>query len=169
MTNSALKFTGFLIAFSILGCGDSTPPQNLNVIQEDVKSTHGFDVTLFETNRARWLSSNIRDYSIDIDATGFIKPFLPAVIEVRNSKFVSIEAAEPNKNKHWVDSYKSLKLSTVDEIFAFIETQAKQKPDILDVVYDDRYGFPVSIILDQKKGWADDDLSVSITNFQVSE
>jgi len=76
---------------------------------------------------------------------------------------------EPNKNKHWVNTYKSLKLSTVDEMFAFIESQWKQKPDVLDVVYDDKYGFPVSVILDQSKAWVDDELSVSVTNFQVSK
>lgn len=91
------------------------------------------------------------------------------MIEVRDSKFASIKPMEPNKNKHWVNTYKSLKLSTVDEMFAFIESQWKQKPDVLDVVYDDKYGFPVSVILDQSKAWVDDELSVSVTNFQVSK
>lgn len=163
MNRHVLKFVLCLyVAVTLSACGQASLTG-----EEEVKTSHHFDPAVFELNRTKWLSSNVKNYSLNIDASGFVRPFLPAVIEVRESKLVSIKPVEPNKNKHWIDSYANLKLSTVDELFEFIESEWKHKPEVLDVVYDDKFGFPVYVVLDRSKELSDDELSVNVSNFRV--
>jgi hypothetical protein len=163
MLQSVLKFVVCLITFTFSACYQGPQvSRNNGVVPEVEKPNHHFD-----TNRAKWLSSNVKNYSMNINANGFLRPFSPAVIEVHDSKFASVRPDEQKKDKHWANIYAELKLTTIDEIFSFIESESKRKPDVLDIIYDDRYGFPVSIILDRKKDWVDDELSVSVTNFQA--
>ena len=82
---------------------------------------------------------------------------------------MSAKPLEHSENKHWVDTYKSLKLTTIEEIFMFIELESTRKPAVLETLYDDKYGFPISVIVDRDKSMADDELSFSLTNFKVKD
>src|SRR5687767_1531716 len=68
---------------------------------QETSNQNQFDADLFERNINKWRNAGVEDYSFNIDASGFLRPFLPAEIEVRGSQFRSIRLLEPNKNKHW--------------------------------------------------------------------
>lgn len=166
MRKEIVSFLFCFVSLTFFACSEVST--EISIATETPKS-RSFNSAEFENNRAKWREWKIQDYSFDIDANGFLRPFLATVIEVRDSKLVSLKLQEPNQNKHWVNTYKDVELSTIDELFAFIDSKSQTTYNRFEVVYDDKYGFPVSIIYDEKEKIADDELVVKVTNFKVLE
>ena len=57
----------------------------------------------------------------------------------------------------------------MEKLFGFVENQSKKSPDVLMVSYDEDFGFPRSILLDQKESWSDDELEVKVVMFEVTK
>lgn len=70
-------------------------------------------------------------------------------------------------NQVLAEMYKELKISTIDEVFAFVERSATGKPEMFGVTYDETYGFPDSIYLDHKRNSSDDEIVIEIKNFRT--
>ena len=144
-------------------CGQTaSKTEQTNSKVEKAPSAHVFDLAEFEMNKEKWRSLAITNYDVTIEATGFLTNFpRPVLISVRNSKLVSIKSGD--KKNNYVKGYDFL--NTVEKLFTFVESEWKRKAEVLNVIYDDEFGFPKSIALDEKKGMSDDELGVTVTNF----
>lgn len=115
--------------------------------------------------RARWERQGIDDYRYDVRSVCFCQweATVPFTITVVNGVTSSIV---------WADSggaappQYSDGRQTVDQLFDFIAGLIARKPVVLNVVYDEDLGFPVSIRLDEDRKMADDELLVTVANFQ---
>lgn len=125
-----------------------------------------FDVAEFEKNRNLWTSKNIQSYRMIIGASGFLTNFPEeASLVVRDGRVESIKSLSKT-GRNATDTYKSY--DTVNELFAFIDSQRKAGAVRLMVEYDPGIGYPTQIEVDQD-GFRgnDDELSVEVRNFEV--
>lgn len=115
----------------------------------------------------KWQDANISHYRYELGIGCFciFSADMPLVIEVQDGKVVSMEY----KNGKEIDAA-SLeifqKYETIDKIFAELE-KAQSEAERVEVTYDDKYGFPTQATIDQAQMAADDELYLTISNFQA--
>lgn len=88
----------------------------------------------------------------------------PVIIEVRNGETVSVtsEATGEKVNRDFFQNF-----DTVPKLFNVIRDAINRRADRLDVQYDDKFGYPTNISIDYKFQLADEELFLSVTNFEV--
>lgn len=148
------------------GC-DLVTPTAPNTQTMKTEGPRTFDLAEFESSRTKWMNAQIKDYSLELGASGYLRPFVPALITVRDSRLSFIKPKDPKMNQVLAEMYKELKISTIDEVFAFVERSATGKPEMFGVTYDETYGFPDSIYLDHKRNSSDDEIVIEIKNFRT--
>ena len=160
-----------LIAFTILlCCSNATQKVNSDLLESQNtrisnSNTNQFNVVEFERNRELWTSKNIQNYKMIIGASGFMMNFPEQVlIEVKNRQAQSIVSKTDNK---WVDSYKNY--STVEKIFDFIEREHSGKADKLYVEFDENFGYPKAVNLDERVGTFDDELALKVFSLEIDK
>ena len=166
-----LKFTGVVIAFVLTACGQVSQitPVAPSTPTMGIDGPRTFDLAEFESNRTKWLNAQIKDYSLEINASGYLRPFVPALITVRGSRLSSIKPRDPKMNQVLAEIYKEMNIATIDEVFVFVERNSKGKPEEFRITYDETYGFPDSLYLDHKLGTADDEIVLGIENFKINQ
>jgi hypothetical protein len=90
---------------------------------------------------------------------------MPLVVEVQDGKVISMEYQSGNA----IDaSSRDLfeKYATIDRIFSELETNINGKADEFTVTYDPTYGFPTKINVDFIKKAVDDELALTVSNFE---
>jgi hypothetical protein len=90
---------------------------------------------------------------------------MPLVIEVQDGQVVSMEY-KSGKEIDPADMELFQRFDTIDKIFAELE-KAETEAERLEVAYDETYGFPTQITIDQAVQAADDELYLTIANFEV--
>ena len=127
-----------------------------------------------ELNRSqdKWDKSGITGYrySLFIGCFCAFRDRMPLSIEVRDGKVVSMayangESISPDDPQLEFFS----RFATLDALFAELKSGPASKADEVTVTYDSTYGYPSEMQVDQIKLAADDEYSVSISDFEILE
>jgi hypothetical protein len=121
-----------------------------------------------EGARQKWQEAGISHYRFNLNMICFcaFAENMPLVIEVQDGEVVSMEYQNGNEidpaSLEFFQRYE-----TIDKIFAELEKAAGGEADEVTVSYDDTYGFPEQIDIDFVKEAIDDELSMSLSGFEV--
>ncbi len=122
-----------------------------------------------EVDRAqeKWQNANVKHYRYELTIGCFciFTPDMPLVIEVQNGEVVSI-AYKSGKEIDAPSMETFAKYNTIDKIFAELE-KAQNEAEKVEVTYDEKYGFPTQVTIDHAQQAADDELYLTVANFEV--
>jgi hypothetical protein len=116
-------------------------------------------------NRDLWAAQKIANYRYSFQQICFCQQEVtkPVVIEVRGGARSSITrpAGQPPQPEHFEG------FDTVDKLFDVVQRAMDTKPDELSVTYDEQYGYPTRIKIDQRLNTSDDETTYIVSNFEV--
>ena len=119
-------------------------------------------------NKDKWQDANISHYRYELYISCFcvFNEDMPLIIEVQDGKVVSMEF---QSGKEIDPSLLELfdKYATIDRIFAEVEAGLNGAADNVVVKYDPTYGFPTEVTIDVEQQAADDELYLTISNFEA--
>ena len=120
-----------------------------------------------EQNKEKWQDANISHYSFHVFLSCFcaFNEDMPLIIEVQDGEVVSMEyqnGKEIDPSLHELfDKY-----STIDRLFAELEANLNGAADKVVVEYDPTYGFPTKADIDFVEEAIDDELYLTVSNFE---
>ena len=120
-----------------------------------------------QRNQEKWQGANISHYRYNLFVGCFcvFSQDMPLVVEVKDGQVVSMEYQSGKEidasSRELFDKY-----ATIDRIFSELETNINGKADEVTVTYDPTYGFPTKVNVDFIKNAADDELSLTVSNFE---
>jgi hypothetical protein len=90
---------------------------------------------------------------------------MPLIIEVQDGKVISMEfqsgkAIDPSLLELFE------KYATIDRVFAELEADSNGAADEVTVKYDPTYGFPTEVTIDFEKQATDDELYLTLSDFE---
>ncbi|MBN3941942.1 MAG: DUF6174 domain-containing protein [Nostoc sp.] len=116
-------------------------------------------------NKRLWEQANIYNYRITVSNSCFCIPDArgPVVIQVRNGQTTSITSVATGKpvNPQFFQKY-----DTIPELFNVIQDAINRKASNLDVEYNAKLGYPTKINIDYSSQIADEEIFLTIENFQ---
>ncbi|MBL1202620.1 MAG: DUF6174 domain-containing protein [Nostoc sp. ZfuVER08] len=117
-------------------------------------------------NRRLWNNQNISNYRYTFSNGCFCIPEArgPVIIEVRNGKTKSITfvaTGQPVQNPEYFQNY-----NTIPKLFNVIQDGINRKAYSLDVAYNPRLGYPTQINIDYNSQIADEEIYLTIENFE---
>ena len=121
----------------------------------------------FDIARDKWQDAGISHYRFNVAISCFriFTQDMPLIIEVQDGEVVSMEYASGNE----LDA-NSLELfnryATVDRIFAELE-KAHAEADSVTVEYDETLGFPTQVTIDFDQQAADEEIYLTISEFEA--
>ena len=120
-----------------------------------------------EQNHEKWQEAGISHYRYHLSISCFcvFTQDMPLILEVRDGKVVSMEY----QNGKEIDlSLTELfeKYATIDRVFAELEAGLNGAADEVIVKYDPTYGFPTEVTIDVEKQATDDELYLTLSNFE---
>ena len=124
--------------------------------------------TEIERNLEKWRDANVSHYRYQLNISCFcaFRGDMPLVIEVMDGKVVSMEYESGKEidpaNRELFD-----KFATIDRIFKEVEAGLAGAADEVKVTYDETYGYPVDITIDYMKEATDDELYLTVSNFEA--
>jgi hypothetical protein len=146
-------FGAILAAAAVAGCGGTGSGPVPTGPQADLSRS-----------RAIWIGRNLRSYRFTLQLGCFCAPtsIQPVVIEVRNGAPTSVKtlAGDP------VDPATFDRYETIEKLFTAIQNTLDARGRVVDAAYDPSLGFPASAFLDPLPMAADDELSISVTDFR---
>ena len=121
----------------------------------------------YDANLQKWQDSGLDNYSFTLQRECFCFGDVtrPVNIDVQNGKIASASFADTGEP---VDGF-DLNSLTVDDLFKQIDTALKSGAAQVNVQYDPTYGFPTSIYIDQDVMIADEEVSLSVSNFSNND
>jgi hypothetical protein len=123
--------------------------------------------------REKWQAANISHYQINVDVSCFcaFRDEMPLIVEVKDGEVVSLKSGTGKElnstNLQYYERY-----LTIEKLFDEIEKGFKaegsdQNPaEKVEVKYDETYGFPTSINIDFVEQATDDELYITVSDFQ---
>jgi hypothetical protein len=119
-------------------------------------------------DQEKWQNANISHYRYELTIGCFcvFSQDMPLVIEVKDGQVVSMEY----KSGKEIDAASReifQRYETIDKIFAEIEKARTEGADTVTVTYDETYGFPKDVTIDFQQQAADEELYLTIANFEV--
>jgi hypothetical protein len=124
--------------------------------------------TEIELNKEKWRDANISHYRFNLNIGCFcvFSQDMPLVIEVMDGEVVSMEYQNGNPidatNRELFERY-----ATIDRIFSELEADLAGAADEVTVTYDATYGFPTQATIDAVKEATDDELYLTVSDFEV--
>lgn len=122
-----------------------------------------------EQNKEKWQDANISHYRYRLHISCFcvFVENMPLVIEVQDGEVVSMEfqngvEIDPAIRQDLFDKY-----ATIDRLFAELEAGLNGAADKVTVEYDATYGFPTRADIDFIEEAIDDELYLSISDFEA--
>lgn len=120
-----------------------------------------------DQNKEKWQDANISHYRYNLFLSCFcaFTEDMPLIIEVQDGNVVSMEF---QSGKEIDPSLLELfnKYATLDRILAEVEAGLNGAADNVIVKYEPTYGFPTEVTLDVEQQAADDELYLTISNFE---
>lgn len=121
----------------------------------------------FRVNRRLWKQQNILNYRYTLTNSCFCVTEArgPVIITVRNGITTSIKSVATGKevsNPEFFERYK-----TIPKLFNVILDAIARKADSIDVQYNTKLGYPTQINIDYNRQTADEELYLTIENFQI--
>ncbi len=120
-----------------------------------------------QRNQQKWQDSGILHYRYNLFVGCFcgFNEDMPLVVEVQNGKVVSMKYQNGKEveasNHELFDQY-----ATIDLIFSELEADINGKADEVTVAYDPTYGFPAKVNIDFIKKAVDDEVALTVSNFE---
>lgn len=126
-------------------------------------------VAVLNDNRERWQAAQIVNYRYQLTINCFCFPLsdiLPLTIEVRDGQLATITAHDGTPYPASDPMYAFVQdYATIEALFATLMRDDMQQADILDIRYDETYGFPIDIAVTYEQGRLDDGMTVSVREF----
>lgn len=120
-----------------------------------------------EHNKGKWQDANISHYRYNLFVGCFcvLNEDMPLIVEVQDGKVVSLEYQSGKEidatNRELFEKY-----ATIDRIFSELEANINGKADEVVVTYDPTYGFPTKADIDMIKKAIDDEVTLTVSNFE---
>ncbi len=121
-----------------------------------------------EQNKEKWENANVSHYRYHLSMTCFciFSQEMPLIIEVQDGEVVSMEYQSGNEidttSRELFEKY-----ATIDRLFAELEADLNGAADEVTITkYDATYGFPTEVTIDFVKEATDDELYLSLSNFE---
>ena len=120
-----------------------------------------------EQNQEKWQNANISHYRYHLFISCFcvFTQDMPLIIEVKDGEVVSMEFQSGNEidasNHELFDKY-----ATIDSLFAELKADLNGAADEVIAKYDPTYGFPTEVTIDFVKEATDDELYLTLSNFE---
>jgi hypothetical protein len=122
---------------------------------------------VIDQNRQKWQNSNITHYRFDLSVSclcSFIQ-HMPLSIEVENRNLISMSYRDgtplTDYEKGTFGQY-----DTIDALFIFTKDSIA-KADEIHVQYDPKYGYPSNVQIDFIKNAVDDEMMLTVDNFEA--
>jgi len=139
----------------------------LAVIMTGCASLIGQASSEVERSQEKWQKANISHYRYELTISCFcvFSQDMPLVIEVQDGQVVSM-LYKSGKEIDPANMEQFQRYDTLDKIFAELE-KAQGDAERVEVTYDENYSFPTQITIDHAQQAADDELYLTISNFEV--
>ncbi len=121
-----------------------------------------------EQNKEKWQDAGISHYRFHLFVGCFcvFTQDMPLLIEVQDGKVVSMEYQSGKEiDPSLMDLFN--KYATIDRIFAEVEAGLNGAADNVVVKYDPKYGFPTEVTIDFEQQAADDEVYLTLSNFEA--
>ncbi|QLE57841.1 DUF6174 domain-containing protein [Nostoc sp. TCL26-01] len=154
---------GLLVSLSFNLPVLSQPNTTVQIAQATLNNK--LNLRLLKYNRSLWNSKNIFNYRYTLSNSCFCIPDArgPVIIEVRNGQTVSITSVATGQP---ADPQFFQRYNTVPKLFDVIQDAIARRADSLNVSYNHRLGYPTQINIDYESQIADEELFLTIENFQ---
>ena len=126
--------------------------------------------TELERNRQTWQDSGITHYrfSLNIGCFCAFRSQMPITVEVQNGEIISITYPDGTLAVETDPGYESFsRYATIDRIFSELEAGLAGDAEEITVTYDSTNGFPSDIYFDYIQAAADDEISITASNFEA--
>ena len=121
----------------------------------------------FEQNQEKWQDAGISHYRYHLSISCFciFAQDMPLIVEVQNGKVVSMEY---QSGKQIDPSLLELfeRYATIDRVFGEVKSGLNGAADEVIVKYDPTYGFPTEVKIDVEKQATDDELYLTLSDFE---
>ena len=121
----------------------------------------------YEKNLAVWQSQAIQHYRFELKV-GCNCPWyamMPLKVEVQNGGIVSMVASNGGDITPYQDTFRAH--GTIASQFDSVDSAISRGVYQLAVQYDDKYGFPSSVVVNPSKMIMDDETGYYVTNFEI--
>lgn len=118
-------------------------------------------------NKEKWQDANISHYRYNLHISCFcvFVENMPLVIEVQDGEVVSMEFQNGNEiDPSLLELFE--RYATIDRLFAELEAGLNGAADKVTVEYDATYGFPTKAEIDIEEMAIDDELYLTISDFE---
>ena len=118
-------------------------------------------------NREKWQNTNVSHYRYHLSISCFcvFSQDMPLIIEVQDGEVVSMEFQSGNEIDPSLHETFD-KYATIDRLFAELEADINGAADVVTATYDETYGFPKEVTIDFIQEATDDELYLSLSNFE---
>jgi len=126
--------------------------------------------TELEKNRQTWQDSGITHYrfSLNIGCFCAFRSQMPITVEVQNGEIISITYPDGTLAAETDPGYETFsRYATIERIFSELEAGLAGDAEEVTVTYDSARGYPSEIYFDYIKDAVDDELSLTVSNFEV--
>ena len=124
----------------------------------------------YDVNLEKWQDANISHYRYSLRLICFCPGTdkMPLSIEVQNGEVVSMTYADgtpvPADDPQF-EFYSGY--ATIDRLFSELKAELDGGSEEVTVTYDPTYGFPAQVNLDRIKAAIDDELAVTVSDFEA--
>ena len=121
----------------------------------------------FSRNQQKWQDADVSHYRFHLFISCFciFTQDMPLVIEVKDGEVVSMEYQNGNPidegSRELFNKY-----ATIDRLFSELEAALGGEAEEVTVKYDSTHGFPVELNIDFIKQAADDELYLTVSDFE---
>ena len=122
-----------------------------------------------EQNKEKWREANISHYRYNLHLSCFCAfvENMPLVIEVQDGEVVSMEFHNGSEIDPAIRQDLFEKYATIDRIFAELEADLNGAADKVTIEYDATYGFPTRADIDFIEEAIDDELYLTVSDFEA--
>jgi hypothetical protein len=120
-----------------------------------------------QQNREKWQDAGITHYRFRLSISCFcvFTQDMPLIIEVQDGKVVSMEFQSGNQIDPSLTELFN-RYATIDKVFTELEAGLNGAADEFTVKYDPTYGFPTEATIDVEKQATDDELYLTLSDFE---
>jgi len=118
-------------------------------------------------NREKWQDAKITHYRYSLHLSCFcvFVENMPLIIEVQDGEVVSMAFHNGKEiDPGLLETFD--KYATIDRLFAELEADIDGAADSVTATYDETYGFPTEVTIDFLQEATDDELHLSLSNFE---
>jgi len=127
-------------------------------------------VSSLTANRQKWQAQNISHYRFHLFVGCFcgFRNEMPLTIEMRDGQVVSML---DNQGQSIIDNFDPLfeEYNSIDKLFDVLASAIKGGADKVTVEYNADHGYPQSVYIDYFEKAADDEMSFTVSDFEILE